>query len=503
MAAALAVFWPCRGSINEGESWLDAAIGAGDELPAVLRARVLFGRAWLATLDFDAATLIGLGEDGLALARQLGDERLVGRFLIVIGTGTSLGGGPATVLEEGVEHARRAGDGWALAGGLFWLGSRSLQQDPERATALLEESVQVGRQANPQLANVSLGTLGGALACQGELRQSREVLEAALALADAAADSWAVATALTFLVSTLISMNDLDEALRTLERLEVTWREGGFRLGATLGPNMRGMAALARGDGDGALRLARDTLPLAAIPGMRAGLLQRLIEAELAVGSIEEARTHVVELIEICTAADVDNTLSTARVLEARVARKDGDAASAAALVTDAVQDAWAIPSKATVIDGLEILAGIAAEQESFEAAARLFGAAQAARDATGYGWSVAERDADLGALRTSMEPAAFQRAWDEGRTLTLADAVAYARRRRGERRRPATGWAALTPAETQVVRLVKQGLTNPEIAERLFISPRTVQAHLTHVFAKLGISSRSALAAEAARRPG
>ena len=166
------------------------------------------------------------------------------------------------------------------------------------------------------------------------------------------------------------------------------------------------------------------------------------------------------------------------------------------------MQDAWAIPSKATVIDGLEILAGLAAEQESFDAAARLFGAAQAARDATGYGWSVAERDADLGALRTSMEPAAFQLVWDEGRTLTLADAVAYARRRRGERRRPAIGWAALTPAETQVVRLVKQGLTNPEIAERLFISPRTVQAHLTHVFAKLGISSRSALAAEAARHP-
>ena len=73
---------------------------------------------------------------------------------------------------------------------------------------------------------------------------------------------------------------------------------------------------------------------------------------------------------------------------------------------------------------------------------------------------------------------------------------------RRGRRpRRPSTGWQALTPAERGVVRLVVEGLTNPQIAKRLFVSRYTVDTHLKHVFTKLGIGSRSELAAEAARR--
>ena len=56
---------------------------------------------------------------------------------------------------------------------------------------------------------------------------------------------------------------------------------------------------------------------------------------------------------------------------------------------------------------------------------------------------------------------------------------------------RPDTGWTALTEAELTVARLVAEGLTNRDTAERLFISPHTVSSHLRHVFAKLGISSR------------
>jgi DNA-binding CsgD family transcriptional regulator len=57
------------------------------------------------------------------------------------------------------------------------------------------------------------------------------------------------------------------------------------------------------------------------------------------------------------------------------------------------------------------------------------------------------------------------------------------------------SGWAALTTSELTVVRLVAEGLTNREVAERLFISPHTVNSHLRHVFAKLGINSRVELA--------
>ena len=48
---------------------------------------------------------------------------------------------------------------------------------------------------------------------------------------------------------------------------------------------------------------------------------------------------------------------------------------------------------------------------------------------------------------------------------------------------------------------LVAEGLTNPQIGERLYVSPRTVQTHLAHIFAKLGVSTRAQLAAQAAHQ--
>lgn len=74
---------------------------------------------------------------------------------------------------------------------------------------------------------------------------------------------------------------------------------------------------------------------------------------------------------------------------------------------------------------------------------------------------------------------------------------------RRGQfrhRRRGGSGWDSLTMAERGVVALVTEGLTNREIAERLFISPRTAETHLTHVFAKLDLTGRRALRRAAVR---
>ena len=80
-----------------------------------------------------------------------------------------------------------------------------------------------------------------------------------------------------------------------------------------------------------------------------------------------------------------------------------------------------------------------------------------------------------------------FESAWAEGAALSIEEAIAYAQRGRGQRKRPSSGWGSLTPTERDVVQLVSEGLANNDIATRLFISPRTVQTHLTHVYTKLG----------------
>ncbi|HXT45743.1 MAG TPA: AAA family ATPase [Pseudonocardiaceae bacterium] len=90
-------------------------------------------------------------------------------------------------------------------------------------------------------------------------------------------------------------------------------------------------------------------------------------------------------------------------------------------------------------------------------------------------------------------------------RGAARADAALRAlgvRRRRADRlRRPPVGWDSLTTSELAVARMAAEGLTNPQIGDRLFISRRTVATHLASVFRKLGITNRVQLAAEVTRR--
>lgn len=87
------------------------------------------------------------------------------------------------------------------------------------------------------------------------------------------------------------------------------------------------------------------------------------------------------------------------------------------------------------------------------------------------------------------------------GRDQDTSAAVRLARRSRGRRGRPVTGWSSLTPTESEVADLAAQGLSNPAIADRLVMSVNTVKTHLSHVYAKTGVAGRSSLAAEWTRR--
>ena len=109
------------------------------------------------------------------------------------------------------------------------------------------------------------------------------------------------------------------------------------------------------------------------------------------------------------------------------------------------------------------------------------------------------------GPCHCSTRPSQSYERLDAARDLARAEAVlrgaGIRRGRRGTRNRPQYGWQSLTETERTVAALVAEGLSNPQIGDRLYVSRRTVQTHLAHVFTKLDISSRAQLAAEVTRQ--
>jgi DNA-binding CsgD family transcriptional regulator len=92
---------------------------------------------------------------------------------------------------------------------------------------------------------------------------------------------------------------------------------------------------------------------------------------------------------------------------------------------------------------------------------------------------------------------------WDAARADARLRAHGIRRGAHGPRRRPKSGWAALTDTERKVAALLAEGLSNPDIAARMFTSRRTVQYHVSNILAKLGLSSRVELATLVTRRAG
>lgn len=148
----------------------------------------------------------------------------------------------------------------------------------------------------------------------------------------------------------------------------------------------------------------------------------------------------------------------------------------------------------------LEALSWIAAGEHHAEKAAVLMGAARALRKAVGSTSVHIPGVADFHQrceqrTRHTLGDQAYTVAFERGKGLTFAEAAAYALDENPPPS-PRTADSVLTRRESQVARLVADGLTNREIATKLVISPRTAQGHVEHILAKLGFTSRAQIAA-------
>ena len=188
----------------------------------------------------------------------------------------------------------------------------------------------------------------------------------------------------------------------------------------------------------------------------------------------------------------------------ADVAQARGEDAQAAALYRESL-DFWLCHGNDLGI--VEIFTGLArlAAKGSPEGAVRLFAAAEAVQTRIGLAVAPALRAKNERALATAQDALgeeAFAAAWGAGQDLPLDRAVIEAQTVTVDAARPtradpdphhSAAPGGLSPRELEVLKLVAQGLTNAQVAERLFLSPRTVNAHLNSIYHKLGVGSRSA----------
>ncbi len=188
----------------------------------------------------------------------------------------------------------------------------------------------------------------------------------------------------------------------------------------------------------------------------------------------------------------------------AALAKEDGDLDKAWELAHDSLEVLDDYGDRVGAAAALETIADVAAALGEPDRSLRLLSASQRFHTDLGLARFPVQADRFDRArsdAHAALEAAESTSCWEAGGELSLADAIAYARRGRGERQRPQFGWASLTPVERDVVRLVADGHTNAEIGHRLFVSVNTVKKYLTRIYAKVDVDGRAGLAAEVGRR--
>jgi len=424
-----------------------------------------------------------------------------------------LGGAEAMrpYLEEGLPLARATGFAMGATLALTsFVALRWLQSDPEETRRLAEEAIALAKAGDRHHRLDTLALAGVTALLQGRLADAAQLLEGVVAEGRETNDINYV-HGLLGLGWIAMFRGDFAAARAAvaegLEAAEILEAQAGLTMGANSHAGwLLGWMELAEGNpGQASEKLAVlvEVFRASPIPRWAALPLVFLAEAQLALGEREEAAAFLDQAASHALAGAFTWVLGRAARVRAELRDQTGDLQEAESLVHDALKLGLQAGDQMGLVDGLELLARLVAEQDSAKEAVRLWAAAESLRAELGYRFSTdrAANEAALSSARQALGADEFATVWAEGAKLSAEQAIAYASRGRGERRRPTTGWASLTPSELEVALLVGQHLSNPEIAARLFVSRATVKTHLVHIFAKLGIDSRSKLVAEAIRR--
>ncbi|WP_369829684.1 LuxR C-terminal-related transcriptional regulator [Mycobacterium sp. E2479] len=508
LASSLQPLWLTRLRVLEGRAWFDTVLGERDlntlEVSASVRARAL---ADAAVLNMFVGGSFDRAERGLAIAREVGDPALLARTLTACGWIAGAvhynAEAAAKYYAEAMVYARSLDDRWSLSRILAWQANTWVSVgDPIAARTAGEEGRDIadaiGDRPNSRMCRLYLAWVQ---LMDGDVASAVARFQRVIAECEADHDEFLKPIAGMGLAMALAHQGDVDTARAVVDKALETASDMD-EIFKGMGHAASSVAALAAGD----VRAAHDASERAShhigVSQPQMAVVQRAfntIEVALAEGDLVLARSLADEAASVATGWH----LVAALLARARVAIAERSRGNAERDAHDALACAASSGVYQPLAGILECLAELARDIDT-QQAARLFGAADAFRQRTqNVRFKVHQDsyDSSVAALRDAMDEADFDAAWAEGAALSTEEAIAYAQRGRGERKRPSSGWASLTPAEHDVVRLVCEGLGNKDIAKRLFVSPKTVQTHLTHVYTKLGLTSRVQLAQEAARR--
>lgn len=495
----------CRGLLGAGHGPGAAAIARS----CLGQALLMQGRPGDALRELDqavASPLLTGAERAIALGWACGSRWALG----------DLDGAAATaerVRSEAAAGGHHVATSIALTG-LAQVAEHRAQLD--RSRQLIDEAV---RRADDSPGHEGHGFpvhmhRGHILVGLDQLAAARATLAAGRRISEELGVRWPLVSYQAFAGLTEFAAGQWDDATAELEASIGLAEETGETFNLVLSHNLLALIRLHRNDLPGAEHAAAAAEELLAGVGLRhrtyGAMWARalLLEAD---GQAAAAYGMLADLWDQYAERDMALEYPALGPDLIRLARVAGDesrtraAAAAVATVAAANEVPW-LTGAALRCQGLATrdAALLAAAVDAYSRGPRPLDLALAAEDA---GRALAqEGEADRARSFLDQAAAAYEHldaARDLARTEAVLRDLGIRRGRRGPRGRPKHGWPSLTETELTVAGLVAEGLSNPQIGERLYVSRRTVQTHLAHIFAKLDITSRAQLAAQAARQIG
>jgi len=510
IAASLMRHWILAEHFQQARSVAAAVLsGAGEDADAGARAIVLCGGALAGMLAEDYIGAIESTQAGLALLADVRDTAvqavcLLLSSMVLIQTGANVAQGLANA-ERAVEltDGLRAQDPLARAYALVALAvAAGICDRFDAAINAYEEFLTIPKACeHPRLRTWAEQMAAWAQLSIGSPEQALLNVDRAIAL-EGRWPSMTYFQVVGFRIHALARMGRAEQALTEGAAALSRATESAAPQAVPAIELALAVAHFMHGDHDVAHARARRLLQM---PQLHTLALARetLARIALARGDHADAEGHAGELQALSLRSGSARQQALADYISGCAAILAGEECRGKDLLHAALERCAELRLERDAADVLDELALLAARTGEFERAARQAGAAASVRTRLSCVPEPGSLER-LQAVRAQIVAAGrserWQAAWRQGMALGLADAIAYTRRRRGPRDRPIAGVDSLTPTERDAAQLAAEGLTNPQIAARLFIARGTVKMHLSNAYRKLHVSNRVELTAALAR---